>query len=287
MRELTRELNRKSLYFRKGNERVEVHKPLKMKKCALYLVGLTTCLIGCGQVHTGDSASVDNNRLTCLVLGYDSIIYYIGISGQMRDVHRGKITDTGFVRAMFKKIDNGGLSMILKPGGGADMLGNFQEMVNLANNHDIFRRSVDSGDTNEERAFGFVTPPRVKAILRGEPEPPLKLILPRDEPDKPDSLPGFSKSFRLVVLLSGNDGIYAYTGSDVGKGKKYTYPEMTDLVKERRSNNKFSVVIKAAKNASYKNTVDMLDVMTVGQIGHYALVDITKEEENYLNQIYP
>jgi biopolymer transport protein ExbD len=70
-------------------------------------------------------------------------------------------------------------------------------------------------------------------------------------------------------------------------GKKYTYPEIADLVKGRRSDKNFSVVIKAAKNTTYKNAVDLLDVMTTEQIQHYALIDITKEEEDYLHQIYP
>jgi biopolymer transport protein ExbD len=242
--------------------------------------------MSCGQVHTGDSANVDNKRLTCLVLGYDSIIYYTGISRQMQDVHNGKITDTAFVSTLFERIKSGDLSMVLKPGGGADMLGNFQKMVDLANNHDVYRRSVDSGDINEEKAFGFITPPSVKSALRGEQQPPLKLNLPRNEPDKPDSLSGFPKSSRLVILLSGSEDIYAYTGGDMGKGKKYTYPEITDLLKERRSDKNFSVVIKAAENTTYKNTVDMLDVMTTADIKHYSLIDITKVEGDYLRKFY-
>jgi len=220
-------------------------------------------------------------------LGYDSIIYYIGIGRQMQDVHNGKIGDTAFVKAMFEKIKSGGLSMVIKPGGGADMLGNFREMVELANNHNVYRRSVDSGDTNEEKTFGFITPSMVKAAMRVEQQPPLKLSLPRDEPNRPDSLSGFPKSSRLVILLSRSDDIYAYIGSDIEKGKKYTYPEITDFVKERRSDKNFSAVIKASENTTYKNTVDMLDVMTISDVKHYALVDITKEEEGHLHQIYP
>lgn len=258
-----------------------------MKNVTICIIGITTCLMSCGQVYTRDSASVVNKRLTCLVLGYDSIIYYTGISKQMQDVQNGKITDTAFVTAMFEKIKNDDLSMVIKPGGGADILGNFQKMVDLAKIHDVYRRSVDSGDTNEEKTFGFITPPVVKAALRGEQQPPLKLSLPRDEPNKPDSLSGFPISSRLVILLSGSNEIYAYIGGDIGRGKKYTYPEIIDFVKERRPDMNFSVVIKAGENTTYKNTVDMLDVMTIADIKHYTLVDITKEEEGYLHHIYP
>jgi biopolymer transport protein ExbD len=76
-----------------------------------------------------------------------------------------------------------------------------------------------------------------------------------------------------VILLSGSHDIYGYVGDDISKGKKYTYPEITDFVKARRDDKNFSVVIKAAKNTTYKNTVDILDVMTSADIKHYALVD--------------
>jgi biopolymer transport protein ExbD len=175
--------------------------------------------------------------------------------------------------------------MVLKPGGGADMMSNFQEMINLANNYYVYKRSVDTGDTNEDKSFGFVTPPMVKAVLRGENPPPLKLSLPRDEPDSPNAISNFPKASQLVVLISGNQSIYAYMGSDIRKGKKYTYQGFTDMLKEKRSDKHFSVVIKPAQSSTYKNTVDMLDVMQIADIQHYALVDITKEEEKYLHQL--
>jgi len=43
-------------------------------------------------------------------------------------------------------------------------------------------------------------------------------------------------------------------------------------------------VIKAAASSTYKNTVDMLDVMRNTDIKHYALVDITKKEEEFLHK---
>ena len=257
-----------------------------MKNWVFFLSGMVTCFISCSQSHSGDSSDVNNPRLTCLILGYDSVIYYTGTSKQMRDINMGKITDTAFVNTMFKKIKIGGLLMVLKPGGGADMLGNFQEMVNLANNNDVYRRSVDSADINEDKAFGFVTPPMVKAAMRGQNQPTLKLNLPRDEPVKPDSLSGFPKASRLVILLSDSNNIYAYVGDDMRSGKKYTSQEIIAFVKERRSDKNFSVVIKPSENATYKNTVDILDVMTTADVRHYALIDITKEEDGYLHQIY-
>jgi hypothetical protein len=48
--------------------------------------GMTAGLIGCGARHGNDGFGGENRRLTCLGLGYDSIIYYAGTSKEMRDV---------------------------------------------------------------------------------------------------------------------------------------------------------------------------------------------------------
>jgi hypothetical protein len=89
---------------------------------------------------------------------------------------------------MFEKIKEGRLSIILKPGDGADVMGN------------------------------------LKAMRGEDPLPPLNLMLPRNEPDSIlNAVSGFPKVSQLVILISGR---------------------------------------------------------------HYALIDITKEEEDYLTQIY-
>src|SRR6266404_4210237 len=140
-----------------------------MKNCAVFLIGMSFCLIGCGQSHKGDSTDIGNDRLTCLVLGYDSIIYYLGNSKDMRDVNRGKVTDTVFVRVMFKKITKDGLTMVLKPGDGGDLMTNMQELIDFANIYNVGRKSVDTIDGNEEKAFGVATSPPIKTMMKGEP----------------------------------------------------------------------------------------------------------------------
>lgn len=256
-----------------------------MKNWALLFTGVIFCFFSCGQSRNKDSAVLGNKRLKCLLLGYDSAIYYTGSSKQMQDVNRGKVTDTAFIRVMFKKIKGGGLAMTLKPGDGGDVMTNLQEMVNFANRYEVTQRAVDSIGANEEKAFGVETPPQIKAVLQGQPLP-FKLNLPKDEPDSPNSVSKFPKASQLVILISGSKDIYAYMSGDIQKGKKYTYQELTDMLKERKSDKNFSVVIKPAENNTYKNTVEMLDVMTIADIKHYALVDIAREEEDYLHRIY-
>jgi biopolymer transport protein ExbD len=149
----------------------------------------------------------------------------------------------------------------------------------------LIKSSKNSIDANEERAFGVSTPPAIKGALQGQARP-MKLDLPKDEPDSPNAVSSFPKASQLVILISGSGKIYAYMGGDIRKGKKYTYHELTDLVKAKKSDNDFSVVIRPAKSSTYKNTVDMLDEMTTSDIKHYALIDITNEEEDYLRQLY-
>ena len=253
-----------------------------MKNWALFLIGVSTFSTGCGQRHKADSTGAGNGGLTCVVLGYDSIIYYSGPSKAMRDINKGRLTDTVFMNAMFTKIKDGDLSMTVKPGSGADVIPNYEEVINLANLHEIYRRSVDSIDENEGEVFECATAPQIKAALNRH-DYQMRLVLPKDEIDVPNTVSNFPKASQLVVFVSGSNDIYAYMGGDIRKGKKYTYQELTDMLKEKRSSRDFSVAIKPTKSGTYKKTVDILDIMRIAGIQHYGLVDITKEEEDYLH----
>lgn len=46
----------------------------------------------------------------------------------------------------------------------------------------------------------------------------------------------------------------------------------------------FVVIIKASKDASYKNTVDILDEMTINQVRTYAMVKIGKEDQELMDK---
>lgn len=258
-----------------------------MKNWTLVFISVICFFTACnGQDGGGFSANPGENTLTCIVPGFDSVIYYYGGSSQMHDVKRGKISDTAFINGMFHIVKERGFLLALKPGDGANVLPDLREMVNLSNDHEVIHRSLDTLDVNEERTFGYTTPPPMKASIQGKKEP-IKLNLPRD--DDRDSLkiaansPQFS---RLVILLVGDNEIYAYPTGDIHKGKKYTYAECGDMLTEKKEDKRFSVMIKPAGNSTYRNTVNMLDEMKKVGIARYALVDITKEEEDYLRQIY-
>ena len=258
-----------------------------MKIWVLFLSGIVICFIGCGQRRVGgggrDGMESSDRRLTCLFDVGDSVIYYTGSSSKMLDINRGKVDDSGFVKAMFGKIKDGGLSLTLKPGDGAGVMGNLEEMANLAKSYGITNPTVDSTDANEEKTLGIVTAPPLREYMQGHPT--FKLYLPKDDADSPEAISKLPKESQLVILISGGQDIYAYMGGDMRNGKKYTYREITDFVKGKRADKNFFVLIKPTKNSTYKNTVDILDVMTTAGIKHYALVDITKQEEDYLLEI--
>lgn len=87
-------------------------------------------------------------------------------------------------------------------------------------------------------------------------------------------------------LLSG-DKIYAYTGNDSAGGKKYEYKEIRAyLIQQKKQNgDSISVVIKKSEFATYKNTVDILDEMTINNIKNFSLFELSKDEEKLVENL--
>ena len=52
--------------------------------------------------------------------------------------------------------------------------------------------------------------------------------------------------------------------------------------KRRTDTSRFEVILKPSKDATYKNTVDILNEMTIDDVHHYALVEITPDEYNVI-----
>ena len=107
----------------------------------------------------------------------------------------------------------------------------------------------------------------------------MKLILPKDVPD--DELIKEPKSAVITLMPAKNDLIYYYEGDDLTQIKTADYRSIRDIIldKKRRTDPKwFEVVLKPSKDASYKNTLNLLDEMKIDAVSHYALVDITPVE---------
>ncbi|MDR3715764.1 MAG: biopolymer transporter ExbD [Puia sp.] len=108
----------------------------------------------------------------------------------------------------------------------------------------------------------------------------LKLNLPKDT-DKPDEQNKLKESAALTVMMGKQDKVYYYEGLDPAKIQASDFKGIRDIIldKKRRTDPKdFMVIIKPTQDATYKNTVNMLDEMKIDGVARYAMVDITSDE---------
>jgi len=108
----------------------------------------------------------------------------------------------------------------------------------------------------------------------------MKLFLPKDV-DKPEEQNKVKASAVLTIMLGKNDQVYYYEGDDPKKIQGSNYKAIRDIIldKKRRTDPKdFVVVLKPTVDATYKNTVNILDEMTIDVVKRFALVDISPGE---------
>lgn len=111
----------------------------------------------------------------------------------------------------------------------------------------------------------------------------MKLFLPKDT-EKQEELNKIKESGALTIMLGMSDGVFYYEGQlapDGANFKPSNFKEIRDvIINKKKSTNPedFVVVIKPGPEATYKNTVDMLDEMTINDVKRYAMVDIFPTE---------
>ena len=216
--------------------------------------------------------------MTCIFLGKDSIACYFGDSAVSDQVLRGNASDARFFAVVtsrayvFMKADPG-FTIFLKPTVATGALKNLSDFKTNLRNQGVNQTIIDTLSTKEIVFFHATS---LTDIFNSTPTP---FQLPADT-DGTDSFP--NNPDRLVVLIYNEKGIYAYRGTDLAAGKKYTYPEFKNVLKSLNSDGKLAVLIRPSKKSTYKNTVNMLDLMTVAKVRHYGLVDITRREESFL-----
>lgn len=128
----------------------------------------------------------------------------------------------------------------------------------------------------------------------------MKLFMPKDEKDK-DKQTEIKESGALTILLGKNNGVYYYEGQLKNDGSNFetsTFKKIREVIINKKKevmdrgkalgypkdtlDKDFVVVIKPNSEATYKNTVDMLDEMTINQVHRFALIDITSDENNLI-----
>jgi len=110
----------------------------------------------------------------------------------------------------------------------------------------------------------------------------MKLDIPRDEN-------GVSKyqnsNSKLTLVLLKNDMVFGYFGNDINKGTGLEIKEVRKIIAQgiqKFTRDSLIVIIKPSEEATYKNSVDILDEMTINEIIRYEMVDLTKEEKEFL-----
>jgi biopolymer transport protein ExbD len=108
------------------------------------------------------------------------------------------------------------------------------------------------------------------------------------EPNDPEPL-ALKASEAFTVVLGPKDKVYYYEGLVDATSKPelkltdYSSNGIRKALLERHARvPKTTVLIKPANDANYKNMVDILDEMNITQQKRYALVEISKEDEDLI-----
>ena len=138
----------------------------------------------------------------------------------------------------------------------------------------------------------------------------MDLNMPKDT-NKDEEQTKTKQSGALTVMLGKNNNVYWYEGElapDGSNFKQGTFKQIRDeIIKKKKSvianytpnaaceekarakgkdpktecqDEDFVVVIKPTANATYKNTVDILDEMTINQVKRFAMVKIADSERD-------
>lgn len=237
------------------------------------------------------------NTSTCIFLNNNSLAYYYGNSDNMQELKQGKIDDAVFTTQIVESIKQHLVSkdfkIVLKP---TTALKNIDTTPNIAALLlDIFRINrindqaeykIDTLDRIEKNFFKVETwYVNNEFELTGASS--LKLTIPSGGGN--DSLVNNKKELKnaITVIIYGNNSIYVYEGGRVAEGKKYNYSTIDNYLKSeiKTKSKKLSVLIKPNDRSTYKNMVDMLDLLKQNGIEKYVLLDITPEEDKYVKAL--
>ncbi len=108
----------------------------------------------------------------------------------------------------------------------------------------------------------------------------MRLFLPKDT-DKPEEQNKVKASGALTIMLGKSDQVYYYAGDDPTKIQATNFKDIRGIIIDKKKNTDekdFVVVIKPTADATFRNTVDMLDEMSINEVKRYAMVDISADE---------
>ena len=114
----------------------------------------------------------------------------------------------------------------------------------------------------------------------------MTLYMPKDS--EKDSIDRYSElKTKLTLILLKDNRVFGYYGDFINGGKSVLISETDKLIEDgwkMFSKDSLVVVIKPSETASYKETVDMLDQMSLNDIKKYSMTDLSKEEKEFINK---
>ncbi len=115
----------------------------------------------------------------------------------------------------------------------------------------------------------------------------MDLYMPKDT-KKDEELNKAKESGALTIMMGNENHLYYYEGKlapDASNFKSSNFKEIRDVIIKKKKSTPVEdlvVVLKPNEEATYKNTVDMLDEMTINEIKRFALVDISEVENELM-----
>ncbi|MFN2457760.1 MAG: ExbD/TolR family protein [Chitinophagaceae bacterium] len=118
----------------------------------------------------------------------------------------------------------------------------------------------------------------------------MDLFMPKDT-DKEEEQNKAKESGALTVLLGKDNSVYYYEGQlapDASNFLSTNFKGIRDvIIKKKRSVANLEdlvIVIKPNEEATYKNTVDILDEMTINEVKRFAMIDILPVENELIKR---
>ena len=112
----------------------------------------------------------------------------------------------------------------------------------------------------------------------------MELYMPRDS--EKDSVEKYSEvKTKLTLILLKDHKVFGYYGDFIKGGRSVSLDESDKLIADgwkMFSKDALVIVIKLSNTASYQETVDILDKMSVNKIEKYSMTDLNKQEKEFL-----
>ncbi|MFI5130326.1 MAG: ExbD/TolR family protein [Chitinophagales bacterium] len=251
-----------------------------MKKL-IWIIPVVIVFLSCkGQ---SNRQAADQNKLSVLIF-HDSVIVYNGIIGKSTVYKKYLPTESEQLSETIEKHRHkyGPQSEIhLKiayesSAGFTSLIQHIPEIIRQNSGPDL--KMTDVSET--EQQFFSILPFKWSFIDSLNKPSTLDLNMPREEPSE-------KKVPASLTLILFEDSIL-YFHKSLKDARKASYKgdlSIRNVIQKEKKNvpeKDLVIVIKPTASASYSNTVDILDEMTINNIKRFAMVKVTKEEEDAL-----